>query len=305
MTTDTPRLRLAVLANLHKEVVREALVGFLPWLRERADVVIEPDDQAEEDCPPVEMVDKVDMGIVLGGDGTMLAMGRRLAAADTPLLGVNFGKLGFLAEFSLDDVKQHWDAIASDGCRKTERMLLEAAVFEKGLPEWGVNGGDLPEPVFEAVAMNDAVLTAGPPFRLIEVGLTIEPDWSRERAATLRADGVVVATPSGSTAYNLAAGGPIVSPGVDGICVTAVCPHSLNARPIVCQAECEVWMMLDEANEGTTLVIDGQERCPMLAGQQVRVRRHDKTLTLLHNPSLNYWTMLSHKMHWGKTPRIR
>ncbi len=300
-------LRITILANHRKPGVTDALRDFLPWLRDRARVVAELDAFGSDDHD-VEALPPADFAIVLGGDGTMLAQARRLIDRDLPLLGVNFGKLGFLAEFTLDDVRAHWSAIAGGHCRRSTRLLVEASVFATDAPEWGLaraDGGEASSPVFTAVAMNDAVVTAGPPYRMIELELAIEPRQTGGSATTLTGDGVILATPSGSTAYNLAAGGPIVSPGIEALCITAICPHSLAARPIVCHADCELWLAVRRANPGTELVLDGQESCRLRPGQQVRVRRHPRTVTLIHNPDYNYWRMLSHKMHWAARPRSR
>jgi len=305
-TVDTTnRPRVVILANHGKPVVTEALRSFRGWLDERADVVAEPNifeltrEQVRDALPPA------DFGIVLGGDGTMLRLARMTIDAQLPLLGVNFGKLGFLAEFSLDDVKHHWERIVTGGCRNSTRMMLDVRVYAPDAPEWGINGGagEQDRPVFEAVGMNDAVVAAGPPYRLIEVELAIEPAQANTSATTFMGDGVVVATPTGSTAYNLAAGGPIVSPGIDGICITAICPHSLAARPIVTSAKCDIWLHCQTVNEGTSLVIDGQESCKLEKGQQVCIRKHEHSVRLIHNPEHNYWTMLAHKMHWAARPR--
>ncbi|MCG8511790.1 MAG: NAD(+)/NADH kinase, partial [Rhodospirillales bacterium] len=212
--------------------------------------------------------------------------------------------------FSLMDFQRHWQAVATRSCRMTRRMMLEVAVFDVGLPvcggmlEQAGNGikPELPEPIFHAVALNDAVIAAGPPFRMIEVDLAIDPHVHGCKATTFNGDGVVVATPSGSTAYNLAAGGPIVSPGIDGVCVTVICPYSLAARPIVCPGSSDIWLSVNLANEGSTLVLDGQESCKLHVGQQVLIRKHERPLTLIHNPELNYWTMLASKLRWAVAP---
>ena len=301
------RPRIWLLPNLSKPPVVEALREFRPWLDERADVVATPDARHMSDAE-IASIPEADFGIVLGGDGTLLAQSRKLVSRGVPLLGVNFGKLGFLAEFDLDSFKEHWDDMAARKThRVTERVLLSANVYADGAPLFDLHEEQSDaapsEPVFSAIAMNDAVITAGPPYRMLELGMAIDPRTHEQRATTYRADGLIVATASGSTAYNLAAGGPIVAPDVDAFCVTAICPHSLNARPIVCSADSDIWIHIDQCNPGTDLVIDGQRRHRLEAGQQLHVHRLPDKLTLIQNPSLNYWSMLSHKMHWGHGPR--
>ena len=292
------RLRVIVLANPRKPQVLAALQTFRPWLAERAEIVAEPDTQANRAAGDLP---EADLAIVLGGDGTLLYQARHLLDCQIPMLGINFGKLGFLAEFNMEDVEAHWEAIAAGNCRMSERILLEVQVYDTGAPEWGAVES-MPEPVFRAVAMNDAVVNAGPPFRMVEIELAIQPQLTQTSATTFTGDGVIVSTPSGSTAYNLAAGGPIVSPGLDALVISAICPQSLAFRPIVFNASCDVWLTINHANAGTELVLDGQESCQLRQGQQVLVQKHPQVVRLLHNPNLNYWRLLAQKMHWAVRP---
>lgn len=300
--TQSSSMRVIILANRLKSPVTKALNDFRPWLAQRAQIVAEIDINSF-DSHLSNTVPKADLAIILGGDGTMLAQARQMLEHGIPMLGVNFGKLGFLAEFSLDDLKSHWPRIAAGQCRTTRRLMVNVYAFGSGTPEFGSNGGSLPPHKFHSVAMNDAVITAGPPFRMIELELAIEPEVSRTSATSFRGDGVIVSTPSGSTAYNMAAGGPIVSPGIAALSVCAICPQSLAFRPIVVNAQCDVWLRMVRANEGTTLMIDGQVSVKLETGDQVLIRRHPQTLQLIHNPDLNYWQMLAKKMQWAARPR--
>ncbi|MEM6756105.1 MAG: NAD(+)/NADH kinase [Planctomycetota bacterium] len=295
--------RVIVLANTSKPEVIEAVQAFRPWLRQNAEVVADLEVYGKGAAAEADYgaLPDADLAIVLGGDGTLLGQARRLVQLGIPMLGVNFGKVGFLAEFELPDVIEHWETIACNRCRRTHRMMLEARVYPAGAPRWGLDGS-MPEPVFSELAMNDVVIKEGPPFRMVEMELAIEPDVYRSAAATLGGDGIIVSTPSGSTAYNLSAGGPIVSPGLDALSVTALAPHSIAFRPIVFSATCDVWITLNRANEGSAMVIDGQTSTALETGQQVHIRKHDKSLELIHNPSLNYWRLVSTKMHWAARP---
>lgn len=304
------RPRVLLLANHSKPPVQDALQALRPWLAERSEVVAEHDTRAV-DAEVAEQLPDADLALVLGGDGTVLSQARALVGRGVPMLGINFGKLGFLAEFTIESFQQHWEAIVSGQCRMSERIMLDVSVFDVGVALWGgANGGGdakpkgvLPEPVFRGIALNDAVINAGEPFRMVEIELIIEPDWSRQSATTFLGDGLVVSTPSGSTAYNLSAGGPIVSPGIDGLCVAPLNPQSLAFRPIVFSGQCDAWMKLHRANPGTTLVLDGQVSTRLEVGQQVRVLKHNETFKLIHNPDLSYWSMLANKMHWAARPR--
>ncbi|MEM7627135.1 MAG: NAD(+)/NADH kinase [Planctomycetota bacterium] len=290
--------RVLILANMKKPPVIQAIEEFGPWLQERAEIVAVMDTWETRDGFDVEPPE-CDLTLVLGGDGTFLSQARVMVDRKVPLLGVNFGKVGFLAEFEIEDVKEHWDTIICGDCRRTQRVMMDVDVMPLGTPQWD---GDGVQPDRAYIAMNDAVVTAGPPFRMIEMDVAIEPDVSHQSALRFAGDGIIVATASGSTAYNLSVGGPIVSPGVDGLVVSAIAPQSIAFRPIVFNAECDVWLTMVRANEGTTLVIDGQESIAIQEGQQIRIRRHPNRLSLIQNPKRTYWKMLSHKMHWAVRP---
>ena len=232
-----PTPRVIILANRSKVEVPEAIRGLTPWLKEKAEIVAEI-DTAKMTPELASTIPPADLALVFGGDGTFLSQARAMIDLRVPLLGINFGKLGFLAEFSIDSLKAHWDQIVQGKCRVSERVLIQAYVYDQSCPDWGIIGDNqaAPAPIFQAVAMNDAVVTAGPPYRMIEIELGIDPQASQSSATRFAGDGLIVSTPSGSTAYNTAAGGPIVSPGVDALTVTPLCPQSLAFRPIVLNA---------------------------------------------------------------------
>ena len=293
--------RVIILANRAKAPVREALASFRPWIGQRARIVAEP-DIAELDRETAAEMPEADLVLVLGGDGTMLAQARHMADQGLPMIGVNFGKLGFLAEFSLEEVQRHWDAIAAGRCRQSRRILFEVLAFDDEAADCRVDRLDTAHLRHRTLATNDVVVTAGKPFRMIDVELAIDPGADGTKGTVFSGDGVVVATPTGSTAYNLAAGGPIVSPEVDGFCITPICPHSLAFRPIVVSADCGLALHLRGVNAGTTLVVDGQESMNLHDGEQVFVRRYERPLVLIQNPERNYWQMLARKMQWAARP---
>jgi len=296
--------RMIILANTEKEAVRSALEQLRPWLAERATILAEPQIMNLSRRSVSELPD-ADLGLVLGGDGTMLAQARLLTDLQLPLLGVNFGKLGFLAEFSIDDLKRHWSSVADGTCRTTRRLLIEVLVFDTEAADCRVDRLDMDHCKLRSLALNDAVITAGEPFRMLEIQLAIEPgSTATDRGATLMVgDGMIICTPTGSTAYNIAAGGPIVSPGVDALCVTPICAHSLSFRPLVVRPDAGIGIRLMSANAGTTLVIDGQETVKLSAHEQVYVKKYPQPLLLVRNPQISYWTMLNQKMQWAARPR--
>jgi NAD+ kinase len=294
--------RLILLANRQKPRVVEALRELVPWLKSRAVIVAQPDG-AKPGGGRARRLPAADLAIVLGGDGTLLAQVRAVAELGVPVLGVNFGKLGFLAEYALEDLQRYWDRIAAGRYVVSPRLLIEVRVFDTGADDPWLGPASRAKPIFGTVALNDAVVTAGPPFRMVELELAIDPKPGSATVTTISGDGVLVATPSGSTAYNVSAGGPIVSPGVEALCVTPICPHSLAFRPIVVGGGCRVLVRARTANPGTCLVIDGQVPVALRAWQQVLVQRHPKALRLIRHPELDYWKMLGQKMHWAARPR--
>jgi len=237
---------------------------------------------------------RVDVAVVLGGDGTLLGQARRLIECGVPLVGVNAGRLGFLAEFDVDDLKRHAKEVFAPGAKIRDRMVLQASL--DGVAATEPIGG-----VGDGLAINDCAIMAGRPFRMIELRLTVDG----QRGPELAGDGVIIATPSGSTAYNVSAGGPIVHPDLDAIIVTPNAAHSLAFRPIVLPADCSIDITVVRANEGTTLMLDGQSSVPIDAGQTIRIRRHDRRAHFVANPSADYWRTLLNKMRWAAPPTYR
>ena len=228
-----------------------------------------------------------DLAVVLGGDGTLLGQARRLLDYEKPIAGINYGKLGFLAEFTEQEFVNYWDKIA-------ERDILEINVHKKGIDK---------EFLFHSYAANDAVITAGSPFRIIKLNTYINFEENQNPIAYLEADGVMDSTSLGSTAYNLSAGGPIIHQDANVFCLTPICPHSLFIRPIVINSNDKIRFEIVRANDGTTLVIDGQEQFLIKEDYFIDVEKAKRKLKVLLNPGKNYWTILKDKMNWAFYPR--
>ncbi len=262
--------------------------------------------EADANGEPLDDAHGADLIIVLGGDGTLLAQGRRCAHLGLPIVGVNLGTLGFMAEFDLEGLRRHSAAIMSGDLDVRERELIAARVDH-------ANAGSR-----EALAMNDIVITAGPPFRVIEVAIEIDG----HAVPNVKGDGVIVSTPTGSTAYSVSAGGPILAPDVRAMAITPIAAHSLAFRPLVVAGSSRVTMSLLRANTlegcdglrdadgeplptGTTLVIDGQELLPLAEGDTVSATLHHTPVRLVRNPDSSYWATLVRKMHWAAQPGAR
>jgi NAD+ kinase len=284
MPNARPRV-LLLASRLRPEVSR--LIGDLRHVIEKRAKVIaecEPDDK------PIGSTKDFDLAVVLGGDGTLLSQARRVFNCGLPLVGVNFGRLGFLAEFDAQSLEQHADVVFGPNPPIQEQLILTAEVCEK-------DG----RCVQQDVAINDCVISAGHPFRMIELHLSIDGNLG----PSLTGDGVIIATPVGSTAYNVSAGGPIVNPNLDAMIITPIAAHSLAFRPIVVNAESTIEIEILRCNEGTTLVLDGRVTLPLKVGQAVRVKRHAKRARFVTNPSSSYWQILLEKMRWAAPPTYR
>ena len=221
--------------------------------------------------------------IVLGGDGTLLSVCRSLGEKQLPLIGVNLGKLGFLTEFTIDEVREQFERVVTDDTLILERMILRAAVHRVGTV-W-----------FEDLCVNDAVIQAGPPFRMISLSIAVDGKPLTE----LTGDGLIACTPNGSTGHNLSAGGPIVQAGVKAIVLTPLAPHSLTHRPLVVERHSEIEITIRRMNPGTTLIIDGQVAHTLSAEDVITIKRFHANLHMVHNPRRPQWYNLVTKLSWG------
>ncbi len=278
-----------ILINRDKEGAADALTHVTRAIEKTGKVAATIDADGADVCN----AHGADVIVVLGGDGTILAQSRRCADLNLPILGVNVGNLGFLAEFDVKTFEKHAPQLFDRApLHIADRMMLSAEVFD----------GKGKDPVFKDEALNDCVLTAGPPFRMIELDVHIDG----EPGPTLRGDGVIVSTPIGSTAYNVSAGGPIVSPDLDSFTITPIAAHSLAFRPIVLPSSSVIELHLqrdnDEDGGGTTLVLDGQVNARVHAGWRVRLQRSPHTVKLVRNPDSSYWATLIRKLHWAAAP---
>ena len=281
--------RVLVIVNRSKPEAAAAEAEVIGLVRAHGSLVGVHDSRQPDELPAEAGVDLV---AVLGGDGTLLGQTRRLLDRGVPMLGVNFGKLGFLAEFDLAGLRDDASAVFGSGTLVCHEVrLLKACVARDGVER------------FEGVAVNECVVTAGPPFRMIDLAVRIDGG----RGPTAMGDGVIVSTPLGSTAYNLSAGGPILTPDVDGIAITPIAAHSLSFRPIVVGGSSTIELALERVNEdgrggGTTLVLDGQVQCRLLAGDRVRIARDGRTVRFVRNRRASYWDTLIGKFRWAAAP---
>ena len=274
------RPRVVIVRNPTKPEAEATLGSLVQGLEARAELV---GNGVVADTPELVARNPARV-IVLGGDGTILAVARAMRDRQIPIVGVNFGKLGFLAEFSQDDVLRHLDAVLSDDTIVSRRIMLQAEVRENDVVH------------FRSVAVNDCVVHAGPPYRMINLSLTVGGDPLTEFSG----DGLVIATPCGSTAHNMSVGGPMVQSEVPAIIITPISPHSLTHRPLVVAGDAVVEVHARQVNGGTSVVIDGQEMHQLVAGQCLVLQRHTQDFLLVHNPAQPRWYTLTKKLRWGQ-----
>ena len=224
--------------------------------------------------------EKVDLAIVMGGDGTMLSVARTLMHANIPLVGVNRGRFGFLTDLRAEDMLVEIDHILAGHHRTETRMLLTASVLRAG------------KQVHQGVALNDIVIKSG--LRLIELEVEIDGKFMHKQ----RSDGLILSTPTGTTAYSLSAGGPILHPDLDAIALVSISPHTLSNRPIVLSSSSTIEVSLVQVDDAQ-ISYDGQFQLALEVGDKVLVQRAAKDITLLHPTDYCYFEMLRNKLNWG------
>jgi len=275
------RKRILIVANMSKPGVAQQIEALRPWFAQRAEVAEVVDVLAGEACTNVQ----ADLCIVFGGDGTLLAASRHVAPAGIPLMGVNMGKLGFLADFSVEHMQKHLDDILAGRVPPAERMMLRVGAADGGQS-------------FSWLAANDVAVAAGEPFRMIELSVA----QGEDEIATYLGDGVVVSTPTGSTGYSLSAGGPILEPTLEAVVITPVAAHTLAMRPIVVRCDVPIRITTTRLNPGTTLVIDGQLSRPLTEGMAVDISRADCNARIIPHPGRTFFRRLTGKLQWGTSP---
>jgi NAD+ kinase len=237
------------------------------------------------ECVPRENVPAgVDLLLVLGGDGTLLSAARLVRDSGVPLLGVNLGTLGFLTEVSLPELPDALAKVLAGDFAVEERKRLDASL---------VRGGRI---IAEYTVLNDAVITKGALARIIDLELFVDGGF----VTTYKADGIIIATPTGSTAYSLSAGGPLVEPRLALTIITPICPHTLTNRPLVVAGSSHVQVVLPGPAEKVFLTLDGQEGMPLAAGDRVDVRPSPHDLRMVRTRGERFHDVLREKLHWGQ-----
>ncbi len=282
-------LRVLILVNRFKHDADEAISIVSSAVKEHATLVDTIDAINPNSLPnPGE----VDLAIALGGDGTILRAAHHCLQIDCPLLGVNTGKVGFMAGYEIESFKRNAAKILDESATLSTRLIhpINAEVISPN------------DETRSFVAFNEFVITAGPPYRIIKIDVCIDDN----PGPTVAGDGIIVSTPLGSTAYNVSSGGPIVAPGVNATIITPNAAHSLSFRPIVLPSDSQIRLVARQTNsdngDGTRLLIDGQPGPRISCDDHVVITKHQTPVTFVIDPSVSYWNTLVRKMHWAKPP---
>lgn len=281
-----PKPKLIIFGDPKRRYAAEAVDDFVRFADDRARIIANCFRRSAA-SGSVDVLKEADFAVVFGGDGTILSAARELSETDVPVIGVNVGKLGFLAEFSAEEIKQLFDRITTDKSLIEKRMMLRCGIES--------NGGEK----FGSTAINDVVIAAGAPFNMIELKMTVQD----QALASCTGDGIIISTPTGSTAYNLSAGGPILSADLSAIVITPLCPHSLSFRPIVINADSIVEIQPIRVNKGTTINLDGQVSHKLQIGDVVKIQRHPGSFLVVNNPMRTQWDTLAGKLNWAEKPK--
>lgn len=297
-------MRVGFILKPDKSEAGVLLEELVTWLRDQGHVPVVPTEdqiapEGSEIVPEEDLGAAIDMAVVLGGDGTMLRASRLVAEQGKPVLGINLGQLGFLAMFSPAEARQALAAALANKLPRAERMRI-AVTFTRamigGRPRastQGEDGADVPVQVVR-YALNDAVLHQGAMARLIEIDAYCDDQF----IASYRADGLIVATPTGSTAYSMAAGGPIVVPGQKSMTLTPICAHALTNRPLVIDAKSVIRFELGAEARGVILTVDGQWAHSFLPGDVVELTEAERPL-IMYVSQQSFFDVMRDKLHWG------
>jgi len=287
--------RIGIVAKRNKPEAVAIVRNLIEWLRPRKIVMYVEEEigkflDSSSVGPDVNIIERKDlpqfaeMVIILGGDGTLLSVARLVWQYRIPILGVNLGGLGFLTEISLEELYPVLEKVIQGDFEISERDVMNAAVIRKG------------ERVAEFTVLNDAVINKGALARIIDLEITMNGKY----LTTFRSDGLIISTPTGSTAYNLSAGGPIVYPSLHTLIITPICPHTLTNRPIVIPDDVTVRAVLESKEEEVILTLDGQQGFPLKFEDVVEVKSAEGRILLIKSPYRHYFELLREKLKWGE-----
>lgn len=280
--------KIGIICKSGKKEPYEVVNEIAPYLTEKGYEVFPDDETAEglniKGYSRGEIADIAEAVIVFGGDGTMLSVARLVAQKDIPILGVNLGGLGFITEVNLGEVKDAVEKMLDGKCAVEERLMLNVHIHRLG------------EKLSDYIVLNDVVINKGALARIIDLETFIDHRY----VTTFKADGLIVSTPTGSTAYNLSAGGPIIYPTLKAVVITPICPHTLTNRPIVLRDKSFMEIILQSEQEDVFLTLDGQVGVSLRKGDRIEIKQSKYKTKLLIPCEKDYFKILRAKMKWGE-----
>ena len=279
---------IGIICKLNREEPRDILRHLLPWLEKKGcEAFVDIETASLMDIRGYERAEipsRVDAVLVLGGDGTMLSVNRLVAGKGIPVMGINLGSLGFLTEVSKENIYRAVEKMLSGGCKVEERLMLQTKIVR----------GD--ETISDYLVLNDVVITKGALARIIDLETFIDKIY----VTTFKADGLIISTPTGSTAYSLSAGGPILYPTLESIVLTPICSHTLTNRPIVLPDQVSIEICLKSHSEDVFLTLDGQTGCSLKPDDLIVICKAEHKAKLLVHGDRGYFDVLRTKLKWGE-----
>jgi NAD+ kinase len=281
---------IGIISRPRRTILAEIVPPLLAWLKERGvgtridAETASPLNHGEAGKTRHQIAQEADLLLVLGGDGTLLAAAREAAPRGIPILPINLGGLGFLTSFTMEELYPALEDALAGRAAISERVLLLVERTQAG------------NTLTEQRVLNETVVHKGTLARMIELELYIDGGF----VCRYRADGLIVATPTGSTAYSMSAGGPIVHPAVESILITPICPHTLSDRPVVVQDGSKIELRMAENSDSVFLTLDGQTGVPLHASDRIRITRAAERLKLIHPANKTYFEILRNKLKWGE-----
>lgn len=287
--------RIGIVLKPHQPEALKTICELVEWLAERGiKVVGGPEIEREriehqtgcavDEVTHDNLAADVDLILVLGGDGTMIATARMIGDQEVPVIGVNYGGLGYLAEFRIEELYAGLEAVLAGNYRLDKRVMLAVELRRDDTL------------ITSNRVLNDVVINKSALARIIE----IEASFNRQFVNSFRADGLIVSTPTGSTAYNLSAGGPVIFPSMNAVVITPICPFTLSNRPIVVPDDGEIELQLKTDQEEVALTLDGQVGFPLKVEDRIAIRKSRTTFNLIQPSSRNYFDVLRDKLRWGR-----
>ena len=279
---------IGILTKPKSPEVKTTLQAVVTWLRARSfDVLLDTTSATllgeKGGVQKTQLANNADVLLVLGGDGTMLNAARLAGERSIPILGVNMGGLGFLTEVRLENLYRSLDRVFANDFVLDERLMLKTHVHRHG------------ETVAQGLVLNDVVISKGTLARMIELKIAIQGQF----VTNLRGDGLIVSSPTGSTAYSMSAGGPIINPAVQSLILTPICPHTLTHRPLIVPENVEIEVTLTSKDDGAMATLDGQVGIAMTQGDTAVIQASDHRTRLIRFPESHYYNVLREKLKWG------